>query len=149
AVVLATLILLVPLALGLPYGLPPAASASTPTYHARTRMLAAASIAPMHAAGTGRLAAASASTGGVDSLSSFQLDPLAPAKMLFTLKRGLFVWTPVTLFGVVGYFLLLRRLRQRRTFLVGLGLSCVALLLIHMIWGGFWEGGYSFSQRFL
>ena len=146
AVVLATLILLVPLALGLPYGLPPAASASSATYHARTRMLAVASVASAHR-GTRRLAAAS--QGGVDSLSSFQLDPLVPAKMLFTLKRGLFVWTPVTLFGVVGYFVLLRRLRARRVFLAGLGLSCLALLLVHMIWGGFWEGGYSFSQRFL
>ena len=40
-------------------------------------------------------------------------------------------------------------LRERRDFLVGLGLSCLALLLVHMIWGGFWEGGYSFSQRIL
>jgi len=147
AVVLATLILLVPLALGLPYGLPPAASASAPTYHARTRTLTVASV-PSANRGTRRLAAA-ASPGGVDSLSSFQLDPRAPAKMLFTLKRGLFVWTPVTLFGVIGYFLLLRRLRERRIFLGGLGISCLALLLVHMVWGGFWEGGYSFSQRFL
>ena len=69
--------------------------------------------------------------------------------MLFTLKRGLFVWTPLTFFGVVGYLLLLRREPQHRTFLVGLGLSALALLLIHIVWGGFWAGGFSFSQRFL
>jgi hypothetical protein len=155
AVLLATMILLVPLALGLPYGLPPAASASTPTHHLVTPTLAAATAASTYHVITRRLAAATpalpatAPGGGVDSLNSFQLDPLAPAKMLFTLKRGLFVWTPATLLGVVGYFLLLRRLRERRTFLVGLGLSCLALLLVHMIWGGFWDGGYSFSQRFL
>jgi hypothetical protein len=139
AVVLATMVLLLPLALGVPYGLPPVPSAGTATYRPVTRTLASATAVPPPRT-TG---------GGVDSLSSFQLDPLAPLKMLFTLKRGLFVWTPVTLFGFVGYLLLLRRLPERRTFFVGLGLSCLALLLVHMIWGGFWEGGYSFSQRFL
>ena len=154
AVLLATLILLVPLALGLPYGLPPAASASTPARHLLTPTLAAATTASTSQVIAQRLVPTpapptSAPGGGVDSLNSFQFDPLAPAKMLFTLKRGLFVWTPVTLFGVAGYFLLIRRLRERITFLVGLGLSCLSLLLVHMIWGGFWEGGYSFSQRFL
>ena len=85
----------------------------------------------------------------MDNLSSFKVDFAAPAKMLFTLKRGLFVWTPLTLFGVVGFVLLLHRDRQHRTFLVGLGLSALALLLIHIVWGGFWAGGFSFSQRFL
>jgi hypothetical protein len=154
AVLLATMILLVPLALGLPYGLPPAASASAPMHHQKARTLAAAIPARRYYLVTRTLTATppapqASAPGGVDSLNSFQFDPLAPAKMLFTFKRGLFVWTPATLFGVVGYFLLLRRLRERRTFLVGLGLSCLALLLVHMIWGGFWEGGYSFSQRFL
>ena len=87
--------------------------------------------------------------GGVDNLSSFEIDFAAPAKMLFTVKRGLFVWTPLTLFGVVGFLLLLRRDRQHRTFLAGLGLSALALLLIHIVSGGFWAGGFSFSQRFL
>jgi hypothetical protein len=154
ATLLATTILLVPLALGLPYGLPPAASAPAPTHHLISPTHAAATAASTYQVIAQRLVPTpapppAAPGGGVDSLNSFQFDPLAPAKMLFTLKRGLFVWTPATLFGVVGYFLLLRRLRERRTFLVGLGLSCLALLLVHMIWGGFWEGGYSFSQRFL
>ncbi len=59
----------------------------------------------------------------MDDLSSFQIDFAAPAKMLFTLKRGLFVWTPLTLFGVVGYLLLAVRDERHRTFLVGLGLE--------------------------
>ena len=25
----------------------------------------------------------------------------------------------------------------------------MALLLVHIVWGGFWDGGFSFSQRFL
>ena len=69
--------------------------------------------------------------------------------MLFTVKRGLFVWTPLTFFGVVGYLLLLRREPRHRDFLVGLGLSAFALLMVHIVWGGFWDGGFSFSQRFL
>ena len=69
--------------------------------------------------------------------------------MLFTIKRGLFIWTPLTFFGVVGYLLLLRREPKHRVFLVGLGLSALALLMVHIVWGGFWAGGFSFSQRFL
>ena len=90
-----------------------------------------------------------ATSGGVDNVGSFDIDLLAPAKMLFTVKRGLFVWTPLTFFGVVGYLLLLRREPRHRDFLVGLGLSALALLMVHIVWGGFWDGGFSFSQRFL
>ena len=72
---------------------------------------------------------------GVDDVSSFDIDVLAPAKMLFTVKRGLFVWTPLTFFGVVGYLLFLRREPRHRDFLVGLGLSALALLLVHIVWG--------------
>jgi hypothetical protein len=128
AVVGATCILAVPLLLGVPYGLPPQPTAAV--------ALAAAPVVP------------ASGGGGVDNLSSFEIDVLAPVKMLFTVKRGLFVWTPLTLFGVIGYLLLLRD-RRHRTFLVGLGLSAVSLLLVHIVWGGFWAGGFSFSQRFL
>ena len=55
----------------------------------------------------------------------------------------------MTFFGVLGYFLFLRREPRHSVFLVGLGLSALALLLVHIIWGDFWFGGYSFSQRFL
>ena len=38
-----------------------------------------------------------------------KFDPRVPFKMLFTLKRGLFLWTPLTAFAVVGFVLLARR----------------------------------------
>ena len=132
ATVGATAILALPLLLGIPYGLPPAQAA------APVRLAAAAS--PPDPVAT---------SGGVDNVGSFDIDVLAPAKMLFTVKRGLFVWTPLTFFGVVGYLLLIRREPRHRDFLVGLGLSALALLLVHIVWGGFWDGGFSFSQRFL
>ena len=58
----------------------------------------------------------------------------APAKMLFTLHRGLFVWTPLTAFATVGFVLLLRRDRRHRPYLAGLAASAVALLVIHIAW---------------
>jgi len=75
----------------------------------------------------------------------------APLKMLFTLKRGLFVWTPLTAFATVGFVLLLRRLPSQRPFLAAAGVCAVALVAIHSLWGAglAWAGGGSFSQRFL
>jgi len=86
---------------------------------------------------------------GVPGSSEAEFDPLVPFKMLFTLKRGLFLWTPLTAFAVVGFVLLARRDLRHRWFLIGLGVSAVALLCIHSIWGNFWAGGSSFSSRFL
>jgi len=143
AVAGAVAILLVPLVIGVPYGLPPAPTsqpAAAPSPHRTLQTALVAAAAPPRT---------TKGLNGVDDLTSFQLDPLAPAKMLFTLKRGLFVWTPLTIFGVVGYFLVLRRRADLRVFLTGLGLSMLALLVIHMVWGKAWEGGFSFSQRFL
>ena len=73
----------------------------------------------------------------------------APLKMLFTLHRGLFIWTPLTLFATVGFVVLLRRDRRHRAFIATLGVSALALLAIHALWGTYWDGGGSFSQRFL
>jgi hypothetical protein len=73
----------------------------------------------------------------------------APLKMLFTLHRGLFLFTPLTLFATIGFVLLVRRDPRNRAFLLTLGLSALALLLIHAFWGKLWDGGGSFSQRFL
>ncbi len=143
AVVGATCILALPLLLGIPYGLPPTEPA------AQSLPEPGALLAPPVAVHLAAAAEPVSVGGGVDNLSSFKIDVLAPAKMLFTIKRGLFVWTPLTLFGVIGYVLLLVRDERHRTFLVGLGLSALALLLIHIVWGGFWAGGFSFSQRFL
>jgi hypothetical protein len=77
-------------------------------------------------------------------------DPLIPLKMLFSIHRGLFLWTPLTALAVVGFVLVLRRTTDvtRRRFLSTLLLAAVALLLVHTIWGQ-WDGGYAFSQRFL
>lgn len=78
-----------------------------------------------------------------------KLDPSAPVKMLFTLHRGLFLWTPLTAFATVGFVLLLLRRKDERPFLAGVGISALGLLLVHMLWGSFWDNGFSFSQRFL
>ena len=77
------------------------------------------------------------------------VDPRVPVWMLFTLHRGLFLWTPLTAFATVGFVLLLRRDRRHRAFLAGLLASAAALLSIHSSWAGNWDGGTSFSSRFL
>ena len=61
--------------------------------------------------------------------------------MLFTTKRGLFVWTPLTFFATVGYLWFALRTKDQRRFLLSLGLSAIALLLVHGLWGAFWTGG--------
>jgi hypothetical protein len=73
----------------------------------------------------------------------------APFKLLFTLRRGLFVWTPLTALATVGFVLLARRDRRHRAFLLALGAATAALVAIHSLWGGDWYGGGSFSARFL
>ena len=77
-------------------------------------------------------------------------DPVTPLKMLGSDHRGLFLWTPLTAFAVVGFVLLVYRARHddRRQFLWTLSASAVALLVAHSIWGS-WDGGFSFSNRFL
>ena len=77
------------------------------------------------------------------------ISPTAPLKMLFTLHRGLFIWTPLTFFATVGFVALLLRDRRHRAFIATLGVSALALLAIHALWGAYWDGGGSFSSRFL
>jgi len=76
-------------------------------------------------------------------------DPAAPFKMLFTVDRGVFLWTPLTFFATIGFVLLLRRDRFNRPFLLTLAGAAVGLLAIHTSWGGAWDGYGSFSNRFL
>lgn len=76
-------------------------------------------------------------------------DLSAPFKMLFSLHRGLFLWTPLTALAVVGFVLLVRRRRDERDFLLGVGVAALGLWFIHFLWGDFWDGGFSFSERFL
>jgi hypothetical protein len=80
-----------------------------------------------------------------DLNASFDL--LAPLRMLFSLHRGLFLWTPLTALGVAGFVLLLARVRRPE--LMGIGVAALSLLLVHVAWGNWWDGGWSFSQRFL
>ena len=77
-------------------------------------------------------------------------DPTIPFKMLFSDHRGLFVWTPLTAFAVIGFVLLLRAARNdsRKPFLWTLLAASTALVVGHAIWGQ-WDGGFSYSTRFL
>ena len=100
-----------------------------------------------HGAAPVRLAAGvSLSVPGSDGVD---VDPRVPVWMLFTLHRGLFLWTPLTAFATVGFVLLLRRDRRHRAYLAGLLVSADGLLLIHASWASHWDGGVSFSARFL
>jgi hypothetical protein len=104
--------------------------------------------APAWTAGSERLALVS--TPIIEPVARHaEFKPLVPVYMLFTLHRGLFIWTPLTAFATIGFVLLLRRDRRHRDFLAVVGVSALALLLVHMVWGKSWDGGVSFSQRFL
>lgn len=81
------------------------------------------------------------------SAGSVALAPLSPIRMLFSLHRGLFLWTPVTLLALIGLALLLREHKERR-FLVTLSSMGAGLLLIH-VGLGWWDGGWSYSMRHL
>jgi hypothetical protein len=78
-----------------------------------------------------------------------QLDAAAPVRMLFSERRGLFLWTPLTALSVIGLVLLFRSRPGRRRFLVSLSVAALCLVVIHALWGDFWTNGFSFSQRFL
>ncbi len=133
AIVGATAILLIPLARGIPYGLP----SSTNPSPGRTQ------------GGAQQPVPAPTVAEGGDITNGIQFAPLAPVRMLFTTKRGLFVWTPLCLLATAGYLWHAFRTREHRRFLLSLGLSALALLVVHSLWGTYWTGGYSFSQRFL
>jgi hypothetical protein len=77
-------------------------------------------------------------------------DPLIPLKMLFSFHRGLFIWTPLTFAMTIGFGLAVYRLRKTSFFgpLATLAVAALALLLAHIVWGD-WDGGFSFSSRFL
>jgi hypothetical protein len=79
------------------------------------------------------------------------LDPSAPLKMLFSLHRGIFTWTPFTALGVVGLVLLIARSQGRlRLYYSSLAASAVGVLAVYALVGGsIWDGGWSFSNRFL
>jgi hypothetical protein len=78
-------------------------------------------------------------------------DAAIPAKMLFSEHRGLFLWTPLSAAAAIGFglaFVRARRTRVHFPFLAALLAASLALLFIHCFWSK-WDGGFSFSQRFL
>jgi hypothetical protein len=121
------------------YGLPP----STPS-----ALRVPASDGPVGIVHTSVLVAMGPNV-GAGLLRTNGISVSAPLKMLFTLHRGLFIWTPLTFFATVGFVLLLRRDRRHRAFIATLGVSALALLLVHILWGSTWDGGGSFSNRYL
>jgi len=78
-----------------------------------------------------------------------RFDARAPVRMLFSERRGLFLWTPLTALSVIGLALLFWSRPTHRRFLVSLSVAALSLVLIHALWGDFWTNGFSFSQRFL
>ncbi len=75
------------------------------------------------------------------------LSPLSPVRMLFTLHRGLFLWTPVAALSVAGLVIAIRRGRNR-PFLVALAAAAAGLLLTYTNVKT-WDAAGSFSSRFL
>ena len=73
----------------------------------------------------------------------------APVWMLFSVRRGLFLWTPLTALSLVGFALAFSSRPQHRRYLAVLALSALSLVWVHALWGDFWTNGFSFSQRFL
>jgi hypothetical protein len=73
--------------------------------------------------------------------------PLSPPRMLFTNERGLFVWTPVALLGLIGLVRLIASRRADRQFLVFLALTAGGTIVSYAL-VSFWDAGYSFSNRY-
>ena len=80
--------------------------------------------------------------------AAIHVTPLGPLKMLVSDHRGLFVWSPVSLLALAGYVRLLRKRPDERPFLAIGGAMAVLLLLAYAA-VPFWDGGWSFSQRYL
>jgi hypothetical protein len=85
--------------------------------------------------------------GGVSVVSELGLYPLSPLRMLFTNHRGLFVWTPLTLLAVAGIAAAIVR-HDADSFIAALSAMAAGVLVLY---AGFkvWDGGWSFSARFL
>lgn len=115
-----------------------------PTYFPKSSALPALMSAGRYALGAGTTLVASTR----NPLNGF--NALTPLKMLFSLHRGLFIWTPLTAFAVAGFLWGLRRAEkdERLAFRWTVLAGSAALLAAHSIWG-FWDGAFSFSMRFL
>lgn len=85
--------------------------------------------------------------GGYSS-DSISFSPGSLPQMLFSDYRGLFVWTPLTVLGVVGYVRLLRRRSPDRPFLATAAAMGIALSLMYELYSA-WGAGWSYSARYL
>ena len=86
--------------------------------------------------------------GGVVAGNHLVFSPLSPFRMLFTEHRGLFIWTPATLLATLGIALLLRSHARFHPFVTTLTVMVVSLLASYAFFA-VWDGGWSFSARYL
>jgi hypothetical protein len=89
----------------------------------------------------------SLTAGGVSTGDALVFAPLNPVRMLFTDHRGLVVWSPVTAIAAVGWIHVIRSRPQDRRFfaaVLAMGFAIVGSYAFVQ----FWDGTYSFSQRF-
>jgi hypothetical protein len=93
--------------------------------------------------------ASSKGVGGVgNALGVLVFAPLNPIRMLFTDRRGLFVWSPVVILAMVGFVRLLRRRPAARPFLVVCAAIALAIVVSY-VFSPFWDGGpTSNNQRY-
>lgn len=73
--------------------------------------------------------------------------PLSPLRMLFANERGLFIWSPVALLGLIGYVRLVLRDRARRELWVQIALMYLGYFIFFAS-VPIWWAGWSFSQRY-
>ncbi|HEY7208470.1 MAG TPA: glycosyltransferase family 39 protein [Gaiellaceae bacterium] len=86
-------------------------------------------------------------SGGYKAENLIVFAPLNPLRMLFTNHRGLFVWSPVSVLAAIGLVLLFVRRPEWRRFLTAVTAMAVAIVASYSLIG-FWDGTWSFSQRF-
>jgi hypothetical protein len=69
--------------------------------------------------------------------------------LLISPSRGLFVYTPILLFSILGYLRIFQLTNSRiRDFLFILGISILALIIVYASFGMWWAG-WSYGPRFL
>jgi len=69
--------------------------------------------------------------------------------LLISPSRGLFVYTPIMLFSILGYFRILQITNNKiRNFLFVMGMSILALIAVYASFGVWWAG-WSYGPRFL
>ncbi len=78
---------------------------------------------------------------------TFAFRPQNLLLMLFSDRHGLFLWTPVTLLGVIGFILLITHRREDRRFLALTGALALSVVLPY-VGVRFWTG-QGFSERYL